>query len=134
MGSEMCIRDRLCACYYLLVLQSINYVPKKHQRLTSINLISRPRKDVNTGAGYKAIKHVPGRWTLDSRVLAVHCVPRHQNGDLLFSLSQQAHYMWIMIGLQLDGLSSSVGREQESKAESCGFDPGLFPNLFLLIR
>ena len=54
---------------------------------------------------------VTGWWTLDSRVLAVHCVPRHQNEGVLLSLSQQAHYMWVRFGLQLDGLTASVGRE-----------------------
>ena len=52
------------------------------------------------------------RWTLDSRVLPVHCVLRHQNGGLLLSRSPQAHYMWLRIVLQLDRLSSSVAGEE----------------------
>ena len=73
-------------------------------------------------------------WTLDSHVLAVHCVPRHQNGGLLLSHSMQAHNMLDKFGFRLDGLTSSVGREQESKAKSCRFDPGFLHNLFFLLR
>ena len=42
--------------------------------------------------------------------------------------------MWVRFGLQLDGLTSSVGREQESKAEYCWFDPGFILNLFFSVK
>ena len=73
------------------------------------------------------------RWTLDSRVLAVHCVPRHQNGGLLLSLSQQAHYMWPRFGIQLDQFSSSVGRELVWKANCSRFESGLLLYLYFFL-
>ena len=42
--------------------------------------------------------------------------------------------MWLRFGLQLDRFSSSVGREQVSKAEYCRFDPGLLLNLFFSVK
>ena len=64
-------------------------------------------------------------WTLDSRVLAIHCAPCHRNVGLVLSLSLQVHYMWLRIGLQLDRLSSSVGREQVQQSKGSGFESGL---------
>ena len=42
--------------------------------------------------------------------------------------------MLVKFGLQLDSLTSSVGREQESKAKSCRFDPGFIHNLFFSVK
>ena len=42
--------------------------------------------------------------------------------------------MWVRYGLQLDRFCSSVGREQESKAECCRFDPGFLHNLFFSVK
>ena len=42
--------------------------------------------------------------------------------------------MWLRFGLQLDRVSSSVGREQVSKAEYYRFDPGLLLRLFFSVK
>ena len=42
--------------------------------------------------------------------------------------------MWVRFGLQLDGLTSSVGREQESKTESCRLNPGFLLILFFSVK
>ena len=42
--------------------------------------------------------------------------------------------MWIRFGLQLDQLTSSVGRGHVSQPEGSGFDPGLVHNLFLSVK
>ena len=113
MGSEMCIRDR----YF-------DVITGEKEKLATLFLF--------------LVKFVMFCllvwWTLDSCVLATHCVQRHQNGGLLLSLLLQAYNIWLRFGLQLDCLTSSVDREQESKAKSCRFDPRFIHNLFFLLR
>ena len=41
--------------------------------------------------------------------------------------------MWVRFGLQLIRITSSVGREEDSKAEYCGFNPGFFLNPFFSV-